>query len=398
MSRFLAYTSPARGHLYPMVATLLELYRRGHDVHVRTLASEVAVLREVGLNAEAIDPAIEHTPLETWRATTPEEGLALALATFSRRAVHEVPDLAAAIGQVQPDALIIDITTPGAAAVAEAEGIPWARTIPLFQHFSMGPEPATEVTLVPFGMAPAGIDVLNDPRRRLGLSPLAGPDEVWRAPLHVYYTAPPFEDPGLTFPPSFRLVGPGLWEPPAEAPVWLDEIDRPLVLVSVSSEFQRDDALVEAVLEAMRSEAVEVVVTTAAHDPGRFRPQPNARLTTWLSHGPMLRKAAVAVCHGGMGITQKALAAGVPVCVVPFGRDQFEVAGRVAATAAGTVMMPAALDPATLKLAVREAMTMSKGADAVASGFALAGGAGAAADALESLTGATSRLSTIAAG
>jgi hypothetical protein len=37
------------------------------------------------------------------------------------------------------------------------------------------------VTLVPFGMAPAGIDVLNDPRRRLGLSPLAGPDEVWRA-------------------------------------------------------------------------------------------------------------------------------------------------------------------------------------------------------------------------
>ena len=30
-----------------------------------------------------------------------------------------------------------------------------------------------------------------------------------------------------------------------------------------------------------------------------------------------------------MGITQKALAAGVPVCAVPFGRDQFEVARRV---------------------------------------------------------------------
>ena len=388
MSRFLAYTSPARGHLYPMVATLLELHRRGHEVHVRTLASEVAVLREAGLDAEAIDPAIEHTPLETWRATTPEEGLALALATFSRRAVHEVPDLTAAIGRVQPDALLIDITTPGAAAVAEAEGIPWARSIPLFQHFSMGPEPATEVTLVPFGIAPAGIDVLNEPRRRLGLPPLSGPDEVWRAPVHLYYTSPPFEDPGLTFPPSFRLVGPGLWEPPAEAPAWLDEIDRPMVLVSVSSEFQRDDALVEAVLEAMRTEAVEVVVTTAAHEPGRFRPPANARLTSWLSHGPMLRKAAVTVCHGGMGITQKSLAAGVPVCVVPFGRDQFEVAGRVVATAAGTVVMPDALDPATLRSAVREAMTMSNGAQAVASGFALAGGSAAAADALESLTGA----------
>jgi hypothetical protein len=30
-----------------------------------------------------------------------------------------------------------------------------------------------------------------------------------------------------------------------------------------------------------------------------------------------------------LGTTQKALARGVPVCVVPHGRDQFEVARRV---------------------------------------------------------------------
>jgi hypothetical protein len=35
MSRFLAYTSPARGHLYPIAPTVLELAGRGHDVHVR---------------------------------------------------------------------------------------------------------------------------------------------------------------------------------------------------------------------------------------------------------------------------------------------------------------------------------------------------------------------------
>jgi UDP:flavonoid glycosyltransferase YjiC (YdhE family) len=35
MARFLAYTSPARGHLYPITPTLLELAGRGHDVHVR---------------------------------------------------------------------------------------------------------------------------------------------------------------------------------------------------------------------------------------------------------------------------------------------------------------------------------------------------------------------------
>lgn len=31
MSTFLAYTSPAAGHLFPLVPGLLELQRRGHD-------------------------------------------------------------------------------------------------------------------------------------------------------------------------------------------------------------------------------------------------------------------------------------------------------------------------------------------------------------------------------
>lgn len=391
MTRFLAYTSPARGHLYPMVATLIELQHRGHDVHVRTLATEVSVLRQLGLSAEAVDPAIEHTPLDTWRATTPEEGLALALATFAGRAVHEVPDLQAALALVRPDALLVDITTVGAAAVAEAEGVPWGRSIPLFQHFSMGPTPAAEVTLVPFGIAPEGIEVLDQPRRRLGLPALAQPEEAWRAGVEIYYTAPPFEDSAMAFPPSFRLVGPGLWEPSSEPPGWLDEIERPMVLVSVSSEFQRDDALVQVALEAMRNEDLDVIVTTAAHESARFEAPPNARVTSWLSHGPLVQRAACVVCHGGMGITQKALAAGVPVCVVPFGRDQFEVAGRVVASGAGTAVLPDALDAATLRAAIHDAMTMRAGAERIAAGFTRAGGSAAAADALEVLAGAASR-------
>ena len=39
MARYLVYTSPARGHLYPMVPILEELRRRGHEVVVRTLSS-----------------------------------------------------------------------------------------------------------------------------------------------------------------------------------------------------------------------------------------------------------------------------------------------------------------------------------------------------------------------
>ncbi|MDQ3938129.1 MAG: glycosyltransferase [Chloroflexota bacterium] len=383
MARFLAYTSPARGHLYPIVATLLELHDRGHEVHVRTLASEVGALQALGLQADAIAPAIERLPLDDWRWSTPQEALAGGLRTFGERSVHEVPDLEAAIADVHPDVLLVDITTVGAAAVAEAGPIPWAQSIPFFQHFSLAPGAAPDVTLIPFTLVPDGMEVLNAPRRGLGLAPLADASEAWRAPLYLYYTAEPFEVEGLEWPPSFRLVGPGLWEPPAQAPAWLAELDEPLVLVTASSEFQRDDALVETTLDALRSDDVRVAASTVAHDPARFPAPADAHVARWLPHGPVIQKAACVVCHGGMGITQRALAAGVPVCVVPFGRDQTEVAARVVNAGAGTELSPESLNPASLRTAIREAMAMRAGAQRVAAGFARAGGAPAAAGALE---------------
>ena len=91
------------------------------------------------------------------------------------------------------------------------------------------------------------------------------------------------------------------------------------------------------------------------------------------------------VCHGGMGITQKALSAGVPACVVPFGRDQFDVAHRVAELEAGTAVPPSDLSPESLRAAIRAAAALRAGAARVATGFAAAGGAPAAADRLGSL-------------
>jgi UDP:flavonoid glycosyltransferase YjiC (YdhE family) len=85
-----------------------------------------------------------------------------------------------------------------------------------------------------------------------------------------------------------------------------------------------------------------------------------------------------------MGATQKALALGVPVCAVPFGRDQLEVARRVAVAQAGTRVPARRLTPDRLRAAVLEAMDCRDGAVRVAAGYAAAGGPPVAADALES--------------
>src|SRR5581483_3616671 len=118
----------------------------------------------------------------------------------------------------------------------------------------------------------------------------------------------------------------------------------------------------------------------------------NARVERFLPHGPVLDRACCAVTHGGMGATQKALARGVPVCAVPFGRDQLEVARRVEVSGAGTRLSARRLSPKRLRAKVLEAISRRDGAARVAQAFREAGGPAAAADAVEA------RLLSAAAG
>jgi UDP:flavonoid glycosyltransferase YjiC (YdhE family) len=71
------------------------------------------------------------------------------------------------------------------------------------------------------------------------------------------------------------------------------------------------------------------------------------------------------------------------VCVVPFGRDQFEVARRVEVAGCGTRLPAKRLSAERLRTKVREATTMIDGAQRVAAGFAATGGVARGADLVE---------------
>lgn len=407
--RYLVYTSPARGHLYPIVPTLEELRRRGHEVVVRTLASEVDAMRGLGFEAAAIDPAIERREISDWQARTPIGALQEGLKGFFDRAHHDGPDLLRAIEMERPDALLVDINTWGAMAAAETAGLPWATWCPYFlpipsrdaPPFGLGLPPARgplgrlrDSLLRPllFGIYNRLAPDLDAVRAKLGAPPLGDlTSAMLRAPLMLYLTAEPFEYPRSDWPASVRLVGPGVWDPPTEPPAWLDDLDKPLVLVTCSTEFQNDGGLAQTALEALAGEDVNVVVTTAGVDPSTITPPPNARVVKFLPHGPVLERASCVVCHGGMGITQKALASGVPVCVVPFGRDQMDVARHVEVAGAGTRLPAGRLRPDRLRTAIQEAMGRKAGAKSIAGAFAAAGGPGVAASALEGLLGRSAR-------
>jgi MGT family glycosyltransferase len=226
---------------------------------------------------------------------------------------------------------------------------------------------------------------LNRIRTQVGVPPVGSADEfVLRPPLKLVATAQPFDYPHPDWDDSIQLIGPCAFDPePAAVPEWLAATDRPIVLVSTSSERQADIDTARMALTALAAEPVHVVATFPAGVPAGTTAPANATVCEFVPHSLVLDRAACAITHGGMGTTQKALVRGVPVCVVPQGRDQFEVARRVEVAGCGTRLLPKDLTPARLRGKVRQAMTMTDGARRVAAGYAATGGAAHGADMIE---------------
>lgn len=268
--KVLAYTSPARGHLYPIVPILKELARRGHAITIRTLASQVPLMQQQGFAAAPISDRIEAIEHDDYLARSPQGKIKRAVAVFAARAEHEVADLRAAIAAEQPDAILVDAMTWGATAVADAWGGPWAQWFPYplplpspdVPPFGPGLKPAAgpfghlrDLALGPILLRSASrvfLPSVNDTRTAVGARPFAELADMFTvAPLLLYLTAEPFEYPRSDWPASVRMVGPCCWDPPGNPPAWLADVRQPLVLVSSSSEFQDDGRLVITALEAL---------------------------------------------------------------------------------------------------------------------------------------------------
>jgi MGT family glycosyltransferase len=405
MSKVLVYTSPSRGHLYPIMEIALSLSRRGHAVNVRTLSDEIGVVEQAGLPAQPIAKAIEERVIDDWTARSQLESTKRAMQTFVDRAALEVDDIRTAIDDVRPDLILVDTNAWGAQAVAEARGGPWATWHPYpmpypsrdAPPFGPGLAPAygligrlrdRALTPIVFGLMQRILPQLNKVRARAGAPALAHITELYlRPPLLLHMTAEPFEYPRHDWPGNFALVGPGLWSPSARsAPPWLSSSTKPIVLVTCSSEFQDDGALIDAAIAAFGTDtSVQLVCTTAGVDPARYSAPAGVILERFIPHALVLPRACAVVCHGGMGITQRALAAGVPPCVVPWGRDQLEVARRVVQSRSGALVPRARLSAVRLRAGVDEARRNTDGAALVAAAFARAGGTDRAAALLEGL-------------
>lgn len=401
MARILAYGSPALGHLLPMTTLLGELAGRGHDVHLRTLATGVDEAVKLGIDTRAVDPRIEAIQSLDWTARNTFDALKMTLDVLCLRAELEVDDLSQAIDEVRPDAMLIDANCWGAMSVADPGDINWAVFSPFTPFLNSKGMPPVGPGLRPWrGIAGAVRDhqvrmvvrrVLDRPvmprlnaiRAAIGAPQVGSVDEFMRrAPLMLVVGGEPFEYPHPDWGDRVHLIG-ACADDPVPAPDWLRRIDDPIVLVTTSSIRQADDVLGSLALEALADLPVHAVVTFPAGVPDGLRIPPNATVRRFVPHGPVLDRAVCAVTHGGMGATVRSLDRGVPVCVVPFGRDQHEVAMRVEVAGCGVRIPARRLSAARLRTAITDAMTMSAGARRVAEGFVATGGVSRGADLIE---------------
>ena len=376
MARILAYTSPAAGHLFPLVPGLLELQRRGHRVHVRTLAGGLPPLAAVGIDASPVDPRITAVPVTDYRARTDQERLISGLSDVMGRAPFDGADLDAAVRTHRPDLLIVDANAYGAQTRAEASGLPWVLAMPSLlplrepgiPPYSLGLPPARgplgrlrDAVLWPVverAYGKALLPGLNEVRRQSGLPGFRSPLEMFVGPdLVLGLTGDPLEYPRHRLPDNVALVGFQPWDPPAPEPAFLAEPGDPWVLVTCSTDYQGDEQLARVAVEALRGLPYRVLLTLAdAYDGADLPTADNVVATRFVSHAAVLPRAAAVVTHSGMGIVGKATRAGVPMVSVPFGRDQPEIARRVSQAGTGVTLAPKKLTPQRLRRAVQEAV------------------------------------------
>ena len=187
------------------------------------------------------------------------------------------------------------------------------------------------------------LPALNAARSEQGLEPLEHVlDQGRSAACVLVMTSRAFDFIG-PLPPTVKHVGPRLddvaWAGEWTAPPGED----PLVLVGLSADFQDHEDTLRRIVAAVGELPVRAVVTTGhGIDPGSLRSPANVQIVRAAPHSEVLREAALAITHGGHGVTIKTLAAGVPLVCLPMGRDQLDVAARVVQAGAGLRLEPSA--------------------------------------------------------
>jgi UDP-N-acetylglucosamine transferase subunit ALG13 len=222
-----------------------------------------------------------------------------------------------------PDLVLRDPCEYASAVVAHRLGIPTAQV-------------AISLAEAEAGSIDAAAPALEEHRRGL----------VEELRVSPYLTRLPASLDPSPFPTTVRFHdGLGIRDPAAKLPDWRPGSGAPLVYMTfgtVLGHMSMAPRVYRTAMKAVEPLGVRVLLTVGRHfNRSLLGPVPaNVHVESYVDQTQVLDDASLVVAHGGSGTVFGALAAHLPLVVVPLFADQFENGRRIAEAGAGVVVDP----------------------------------------------------------
>jgi MGT family glycosyltransferase len=365
--RFLLTSWGNPGNLNPLLTAARRLRQKGHTVRI---------LGEPAHREETAKAGFEAL---SWRRPSPPalagnvgddaawaEVRFLVTQIMFGAAVDYAADTMDALRNEPFDAVLTNDFLVGPVIAAESMGLPCALLSP---HISV--RPLDGVPIGTSGLIPDNTEeyeigesearkrfvdlmdsqlvTLNRARAAYGLLPVNQIfDHYDRVDRILIGLSAAFDFPATRVPANLRYVGPLLdqpiWAQPWNAP-WSGQPVRPRVLVSLSTSFQNQLSMLNRIIAALGRMDLDAVVTVGpAMAQETIKAPKNVAVLHSAPHDAVMQEVSLVVTHGGHGTVTRSLTHGVPLLVLPMGRDQADNAARVVARGAGLALTDSATE------------------------------------------------------
>lgn len=405
---FAFFAPPFTGHLRPMAALAARLAERGHRATlVGTAEAAARWPARPGLEALALGGtthpagtlAAQEGRLAALHGLNGLAGLARVMDDMSGLTAMLCAEAPAALRALGVDAVVSDQLEAAGGLVARHLRLP---QVSVANALMIDREPGVPPPFTPWAhatgrwarernlggwrvsdwmMRRVGRSIAAS-ARRLGLDPAPARLDDCLAPLQVGQLWAALDFPREALPAGFRYSGPLRAPLDEEGP--FTPPDRPYAFVSLGTLQGGRFALLSRLTQACSDEGLACVV---AHG-GRLSaaqaealPGRHLQVHAFVPQRRVLAGAAVALSHGGLNTTLDALAAGVPLVLLPLAMEQAATAQRVVRVGAG-LRLPAHARTGRIRHAVAAALNhrpLREAAAVQARHAAAAGGAAAAA-------------------
>ncbi|MCJ0892417.1 macrolide family glycosyltransferase [Rhodococcus sp. ARC_M5] len=369
----------APSHIYPSLAVIAELVRRGHRVTYAVGESLRHLVEPAGVEVVSFTSI-----LPDGESSWPDDPAA-AMQVFLDEAIESFPILTAFYDDDQPDLFLYDIGGMTAPVLGVRYGVPAVQLSPTYVAWDGYAEDLGD-GMTSIRESPTGVVYRDTYAHWLRENDIdADPWEWITYPAHCLSLIPKVMQPNADrVAETVQFVGPCLDPVRLNDRSWTAP-DGPLLYISFGTGYNERPEFYRLCIEAFGNTDWHVVISIGRRvDPAALGALPaNIEVHEHVPQLAVLDSATVFITHAGMGGCTEALWFGVPTVAIPQAVDQFGNAAMLAELGVGVHLEFEKVTAASLADAVAKARGSASRATEVSAEVRAHGGVDQAADAVE---------------